>query len=467
MSPGLPLARAGPSLPMPRPVDDGSPSRPLDPCPWPNRPVPPHPPEEMNKERKSLLSREAQEAEPVGPREGRVQLGFLPRGSTPPPRAPLPCGHSRHEIPAPTPGDPPPPQWMEAGLGKGPRSGSVLPAHSLTHSSQRYCLGGWVAQGRGAPPRTEPWPLGSMSSDGRDRPGHGWRSQLDASPICRGGGGRRRRPFRRVWPSMSLSMGTRGPGRGWGVTCTCLAGVGAASHAWLLSGVPGAPSSFSHAPTSMVTLLSTSHGEGADVRRLGGKSLWAERRASESGGTGEKPGWARAERRVLGLDSSPRAPEQAGRSFPSARGMGAVAPGWRRQATRRLSRPFGPLLPGAAGGHQAPVLSQMTAVDPRELCQAAQGTGQGTEAPCCGFLRAGSGTPVGAPGAGVWAQVHRPVHTRRPDLRPTVPAPPRTPRSVSHPALEVEGGPRLSLARSCPPLTAWICVQLPGTRRRA
>lgn len=45
---------------------------------------------------------------------------------------------------------------------------------------------------------------------------------------------------------------------------------------------PRAPSSFSHTPPSTVTMLGTSCGEGADIWRFGGKSLWAEGRASES-----------------------------------------------------------------------------------------------------------------------------------------------------------------------------------------
>lgn len=253
---------------------------------------------------------------------------------------------------------------------------------------------------------------------------------------------------------------------GLGVTCPCMAGVGAASHTRLLSGAPGArapshtrrrPRSPCWAPAVGKALTSGDLGENLSVQRdeplnpeeLGRSQYRGAEWPGQRGGCWD---WTARLGPLGRLDAA-----------HSARRMGAVAPGWRRQETRRPSRPFGLLLPGAAGGHRAPVPSQMTAVNPRELRQAAQGTGRGTEAPAVVFSSPGQETPVGAAGAGVWAQVHRPVHMHHPDPRPTIPAPPRTPLACHAAALEVKGGHHLFLARPCPPLTARICVQLPRT----
>lgn len=162
--PGLPWPRAGPSLPMPRPVGDGSPGWPLDTCPWqkPSR-------EEKNEGRKLLLSRDARGLSPQDPgRDWLSRSSFpgaapLPPRASPPPRAPLP--RDPRALPL---GEPPPPQGMEAGsLGRAHRqepgaSHSLI--HSFIHLSQHCCQGtcwaGWFRD-TVLPPEQSPCPQGA------------------------------------------------------------------------------------------------------------------------------------------------------------------------------------------------------------------------------------------------------------------------------------------------------------------
>lgn len=199
-----------------------------------------------------------------------------------------------------------------------------------------------------------------------------------------------------------------------------MAGVGAASHTRLLSCAPG-PRAPSH------------------TRRRPRSPCWAPAvgKALTSGDLEEN---------LSGQRDEPLNPEELGRSqcrgaeWPGQKGgrwdwTARLGPLGRLDAallqpqdgssgtwleTRRPSRPFGLLLPGAAGGHRAPVPSPMTAVHPREPLRRQD---EGPR-PCCGFFLAGSGNPRGGSrswglGSGPPTRPHAPPRPQTHHPRPT------------------------------------------------